>query len=87
MTMRKIPPVLMQPETISDGCKPVYYEEDKTMIKTITIDEIKASTINTYSVKDNSPRGIHTAYKKDIKAGDIILINDYFYKVIENNEK
>ena len=51
-------------------------------MKTRTI-SIKELTASTYSVKDNSARGVHTAYKSEIKIGDKVVIDNYFTLVTE----
>lgn len=44
---------------------------------------IKDLTCSTYSVKDNSDRGCHTACKSEIKVGDKVVIDNYFTLVTE----
>lgn len=51
-------------------------------MKTRTI-SIKELTSTTYSLKDNSPRGVKTIRKDDVKIGDYIVIDNYFTLVIE----
>lgn len=41
----------------------------------------------TYSVKDNSVRGCHTAHFDDLVIGDKIVIDDYFHEIIPEPEK
>ena len=48
------------------------------MSRTITIGELKASGTATWSVKDNSVRGICTKYTSEVKAGDMVVIDNYF---------
>ena len=50
--------------------------------RTITKKELESMNVNTWSVKDNSPRGFHTAYTSEIKQGDKVVINNYFTLVI-----
>ena len=50
--------------------------------RTITKKELESMNINSWSVKDNSPRGIHTAYTSEIKQGDKVVIDNYFTLVI-----
>ena len=52
-------------------------------MRTISINELKAMGISTWSVKDNSPRGITTKYTSEIKIGDKIVIDNYFTLVTE----
>lgn len=47
-------------------------------MRTITIEELKATNVNTWSVKDDSPRGITTKYTSEIKIGDKVVIDNYF---------
>lgn len=51
------------------------------MKHTITLSQINPSYC--YSVKDNSPRGCHTASFDDLKIGDKIVIDNYFHEIIE----
>lgn len=44
---------------------------------------IKDFTCNIYSVKDDSARGCHTAYRSEIKVGDKIVIDNHFTLVTE----
>lgn len=55
---------------------------DLYMSKTRII-SIKDLTCSTYSVKDNSDRGCHTACKSEIKVGDEVVIDNYFTLVTE----
>ncbi len=48
---------------------------------TVTLSELDPDI--TYSVKDNSPRGVHTARFHDLKIGDKIVIDNYFHEIIE----
>ena len=48
--------------------------------RTISIKELNCAT---YSVKDNSPRGIKTLPKSQVKIGDKIVINNKFLTVTE----
>lgn len=52
-------------------------------MKTITIKELKATSVSSWSVKDNSPRGISTKYADDIRPGDEVVIDNYFTLVTE----
>ena len=52
------------------------------MKKTRTI-SIKELDCNTYSVKDDSPRGVHTASKSQVTIGDKVVIDNYFTLVTE----
>lgn len=47
----------------------------------ITLSQINPAY--TYSVKDDSPRGCHTALYDDLKIGDKIVIDNYFHEIIE----
>ncbi len=52
----------------------------------ITLNEVKERANNgvtTFSKKDNSPRGCKTVPVSEIKAGDEIVIDNYFTLVIE----
>ena len=54
-----------------------------TDMRTISIKEIRQSGIETWSVKDNSVRGITTKYTSEIKIGDKVVIDNYFTLVTE----
>jgi len=51
--------------------------------KTISINELRNSGTNTWSIKDDSVRGYHTAYTSEVKPGDMVVIDNYFTKVVE----
>lgn len=53
------------------------------MERTITIKALQEMGVDSWSVKDSSPRGIRTAYTSEIKAGDRVVIDDYFTTVTE----
>lgn len=53
------------------------------MTRTITISELKAAGVDTWSVKDNSVRGITTKYTSEVKVGDKVVIDNYFTLVTE----
>ena len=52
-------------------------------MRTISISELKASGVSSWSVKDNSVRGIATKYMDEIKPGDKVVIDNYFTLVTE----
>ena len=49
----------------------------------ISIKELKAKNIMTYSVQDNSPRGISTKMIGDVKIGDKVVIDNHFVVVVK----
>ena len=53
------------------------------MTRTITMSALKAKGVSTWSVKDNSVRGITTKYISDVQIGDKVVIDDYFTEIIE----
>lgn len=53
------------------------------MKRTISIEELKNSKCNTWSVKDNSVRGYTTKTTSEIRIGDKVVIDNYFTEVIE----
>lgn len=53
------------------------------MTRTITISELKATGIESWSVKDNSVRGIATKYTSEVNVGDKVVIDNYFTLIIE----
>lgn len=53
------------------------------MTRTISIKTIQSNITDTYSIKDNSPRGCHTELKENIKIGDKVVIDNYFTLVTE----
>lgn len=54
-------------------------------MRTITIAELKAFDISSWSVKDNSVRGYATKSTDEVKVGDKVVIDNYFTLVIESN--
>lgn len=56
-------------------------------MKTITLDTIKAMNADTFSVHDNSPRGVKTATAEEIKPGDRVVIDNHFCEVVAAPEQ
>lgn len=56
------------------------------MTRTISITELQNSGVESWSVKDDSPRGIMTKYTSQIKPGDEVVIDNYFTTVTEATE-
>lgn len=54
-------------------------EEKQKVKRTIKISELKCDT---YSKKDNSPRGCKTVSRTDIKVGDYIVFDNHFTLVV-----
>lgn len=54
------------------------------MDRTITIGELKAMGVGTWSVKDNSVRGCTTKCTSEVKVGDKVVIDNHFTLVIED---
>ena len=52
-------------------------------MRTVSIKELKESSIESWSVKDNSVRGITTKYTSQIQVGDKVVIENYFTLVTE----
>ena len=52
-------------------------------MKTISINELRGLNVNSFSVKDDSPRGITTKYVCDVKAGDKVVLDNHFVLVKE----
>lgn len=52
-------------------------------MKAIKIEELKATGVSSWSVKDNSPRGISTKYASEIRPGDKVVIDNYSTLVTE----
>jgi len=52
-------------------------------MRTISIKEIHLSPVSTYSVKDDSVRGVSTVYKDNVKIGDKVVLDNYFHEVTE----
>ena len=50
--------------------------------RTITISELKATGVSTWSVKDNSARGFTTKYTSEVHVGDKVVISNYFTEII-----
>jgi hypothetical protein len=57
--------------------------EDLSMKRTISIEELKNSKCNTWSVKDNSIRGYTTKSTSDVHVGDKVIIDNYFTEVVD----
>ena len=51
-------------------------------MKTITLDTLKAMNAGTFSVQDNSPRGVKTVTAEEIKPGDRVVIDNHFCEVV-----
>ena len=51
-------------------------------MKEITINEIRSGA-STYSVKDDSPRGVKTVAAAAVKVGDMVIINNAFVLVVD----
>ena len=56
-------------------------------MKTITLDTIKAMNVSTFSVQDNSPRGVKTVTAEEIKPGDRVVIDNHFCEVVAAPEQ
>ena len=56
-------------------------------MKTITLDTIKAMNPSTFSVQDNSPRGVKTVTAEEIKPGDRVVIDNHFCEVVATPEQ
>lgn len=56
-------------------------------MKTITLDTIKAMNTSTFSVQDNSPRGVKTVTAEEIKPGDRVVIDNHFCEVVATPEQ
>jgi len=52
-------------------------------MKTITIKELQNMGIESWSVKDNSARGISVKYTSEIIVGDKVVIDNHFTLVVE----
>ena len=52
-------------------------------MKSITIEEIRNAEVNTYSVKDGSPRGFKTVSAAAVNVGDMVIINNAFVLVVD----
>lgn len=55
------------------------------MKRTITINELKNRGVETWSVKDNSVRGITTKYTSEVQVGDKVVIDNYFTEVVDDS--
>lgn len=53
-------------------------------VRTIKISELKC---NTYSKKDNSPRGCKVVSRTDVRVGDYIVIDNHFTLVVADNSE
>lgn len=50
---------------------------------TITIKEIRNMNCNTFSKKDDSPRGIETVFKNELLPGDEIVLHNHFVLITD----
>lgn len=53
-------------------------------VRTIKITELKCDT---YSKKDNSPRGCQVVSRTDVRVGDYIVIDNYFTLVVADGKE
>lgn len=51
--------------------------------RTISMKEIQAKNCDTFSRKDDSPRGIETVFKRDLRIGDEVILNNYFVEIVD----
>ena len=54
---------------------------------TITLNELRTKGVNSWSVKDDSPRGITIKYTDEIRVGDKVVIDNHFTEVVEEAYK
>ena len=52
-------------------------------VRTISIEEVKTYGIDTWSVQDDSARGIGTKYTSEVKIGDKVVLDNHFTLVTE----
>lgn len=52
-------------------------------MKTITMQEIQEMNCDSFSKKDDSPRGITTVFKSELKIGDKVVLNNHFVLITE----
>ena len=52
-------------------------------MNTISINDLKSKNIATWSVRDDSPRGISTKMTSDLKVGDKVVIDNHFVLVVD----
>ncbi len=52
----------------------------------ITMKELQAMNCNTFSRKNNSPRGCETVSIDELHLGDEVVINNYFTKIVIDND-
>jgi hypothetical protein len=57
------------------------------MTRTITISELRSAGVSTWSVKDNSVRGIATKSTSEVKPGDKVVIENYFTLVTDDEKE
>ena len=53
------------------------------MERKITLQELKAKGVSSWSVKDNSARGFSVKNTSEVKVGDKVVIENYFTLVTE----
>lgn len=52
--------------------------------KTITLANLIALNCDTFSVKDDSPRGCCTKMVTEVKTGDKVVIDNHFVEVVKD---
>jgi hypothetical protein len=52
-------------------------------MRTIKLSELQSCGVNSWSVKDDSARGVTEKYTYEVKAGDKVVIDNYFTLVTE----
>ena len=53
----------------------------KHIISIKEVEKMASNGCNTFSKKDDSPRGCKTVLASEIRIGDKIIINNYFHEV------
>lgn len=73
-------------EKQNDKNKKAAAPQGEINMKTITLRELQKMGCMTYSVKDDSVRGIKTIDVSDVKVGDELVLDNRFVKVIEDKK-
>jgi len=52
-------------------------------MRKITLSELLATKVETFTIKDNSPRGAKTISASQLKVGDMVALENTFKLVVE----
>lgn len=53
------------------------------MKRFVKLSDLVGFGVSWFSVKDNSPRGVRSVPASLVRVGDLVVIDNYFYEVVE----